>query len=244
MAKLCQITALLTGKKTATLKAITEVYHKLQKPALFSGLSKRYTPKDEEGDKFPDEKQKVQIKAKDALLEIRAATVNLLDLTATQDVANCSAMADVKVNGNVILKQMPVTNLLFLEKQLTDLHTNLATIPVLDPQENWTYSDEAGCYVSEKTITQKTKKTPRNHVKAEATKEHPAQVEMYFEDLSVGTWETLKFSGALAADERKELLSRVDKLREGVKLAREEANASEVRNVLVGDAIFDYVLGK
>jgi hypothetical protein len=34
-------------------------------------------------------------------------------------------------------------------------------------------------------------------VKAEATEKHPAQVEVYHEDVVVGQWKTVKFSGAL-----------------------------------------------
>ena len=40
------------------------------------------------------------------------------------------------------------------------------------------------------------KTVPRNHNKDEATKKHPAQVEMDTEDVRVGTWKTT-FSGAL-----------------------------------------------
>ncbi len=114
MPKLCQITALLTGKKNQTQKAITEVYHRLQKPVLFQGLTKRYISKDEDGETFPDEKQNVQFKVVDCLQEVRAALTTLWDLTATQDVTNCTARADVVVDGRKILEQVPVTHLLFL----------------------------------------------------------------------------------------------------------------------------------
>ena len=50
--------------------------------------------------------------------------------------------------------------------------------------------------------TLRTKKVPRNHVKAEATEKHPAQVEVYYEDVAVGYWTTVKFSGALPAQPR------------------------------------------
>ncbi len=244
MPKLCQITALLTGKKNQTQKAITEVYHRLQKPVLFQGLTKRYISKDEEGETFPDEKQNVQFKVSDCLQEVRAALTTLWDLTATQDVTNCTARGDVVVDGQKILEQVPVTHLLFLEKQLTDLHTLLASVPSLDPQEVWSYDGNAGFHVSEKSYTNKTKKTPRNHVKAEATKEHPAQVEMYYEDVVVGKWETLKFSAALSADAKNAVLARLVKLQEAVKMAREEANSIEVKDVKVGEKIFDFVLDR
>jgi len=89
----------------------------------------------------------------------------------------------------------------------------------------------------------KTKKIPRNHVKAEATEKHPAQVEVYYEDVVVGNWRTIKFSSALPAKRVNELLSRVEKLQEAVKFAREEANNLEVVEQKVGAKIFDYLFG-
>ena len=72
-------------------------------------------------------------------------------------------------------------------------------------------------------------------MKAEATEKHPAQVEVYYEDVVVGHWRTVKFSGALPASRVKELLERVDKLQQAVKFAREEANDSEVTDQQIGD---------
>lgn len=242
MPKLCQITALLTGKKTAAIKELTGIYHRFQKPVLFQGLSKRYSPLDEEGETFPEEKQHIQQKAQECLADIRKALVNLLDLVATQDKTNCVAKANVAVDGEVILRDVPVTHLLFLEKQLVDLHTALGALPTLDPTEKWSLDANAACYISETTETTKTKKVPKTHVKYEATEHHPAQTEMYHEDVVVGRWRTLKFSAAIPAQEKNQLLVRVEKLRDGVKLAREEANAIEAVDTKYGDAIFDYIL--
>lgn len=41
----------------------------------------------------------------------------MFDVVATQDFANCQAKADVMVEGRVLIKDAPVTHLLFLEKQ-------------------------------------------------------------------------------------------------------------------------------
>ena len=98
--------------------------------------------------------------------------------------------------------------------------------------------------VSEPYQTSKTKKIMKNHVKAEATKEHPAQVETYTEDVVVGYWTTLKFSGAVPAKERNEMLDRVKKLQEAVKCAREEANGMEVESKKIGGAVLQYIFGK
>jgi hypothetical protein len=82
---------------------------------------------------------------------------------------------------------------------------------------------------------------PKTHVKYEATKEHPAQVEMYMEDVWVGTWTIVKSSGAIPAATRNAMLERVRKLLDAVKAAREEANGIEVKPQKVGAAILGYV---
>lgn len=86
------------------------------------------------------------------------------------------------------------------------------------------------------------KKIPRNHVLAEATKEHPAQVQVYMEDVPEGDWTTVKFSGALPATRVKTLLDRLTALQHAVKYAREEANGTEVTDRAAGDAVFGYLL--
>ena len=107
--------------------------------------------------------------------------------------------------------------------------------------EAWAFNDSANCWATEATRTLRTKKVPRNHVKAEATEKHPAQVEMYFEDVLVGYWTTVKFSGALPQARISELKQRVVKLSEAVKLARESANSTVVTDHKIGDRVFSYL---
>jgi hypothetical protein len=167
----------------------------------------------------------------------------LFDVTATKDWANCVARADVVVDGRPLLSDVPVSYLLFLEKQLVDLHTFVKKLPLLDAAESWNFEESADYWRTEQVRTIRTKKVPRNHVKAEATEKHPAQVEVYYEDVPVGYWTTVKFSGALPARRVNELVDRVEKLQQAVKFAREEANALEVTDQRVGDAVFGYLFG-
>jgi hypothetical protein len=170
MVKLNQIIAVTAGKKSRTQKAITEVYHQLQKPALLDGIARTYRPRDEEGEKFPAERKQVQLKVLDAIKSVKEELTGLFDVVATQDWANCVAKACVKVDGKAIVENVPVTYLLFLEKQLVDLHTFVEKLPTLDPAETWKYSVEADFYASEPSETTKTKKVLKNHIKYEATK--------------------------------------------------------------------------
>jgi hypothetical protein len=243
MTKLNQIIAIEKGTKSRTLAELTEAHHSLQKPALLAGIARTYKPKDDEGEQLPPESTKVQLKAEELVSQTVESLTKLFDITATKDWANCLARANVTVEGQVLLKDVPVSHLLFLEKQLVDFHTFVKKLPVLDPSETWVRDASADCYATEPVTTLKTKKIPRNHVKAEATEKHPAQVEVYYEDVAVGYWKTIKFSGALPAARVNDLLERVERLQEAVKFAREEANASEAKAVEVGAKVFKHLLG-
>jgi hypothetical protein len=241
MARLNQIIAVEKGVKSRSYAELTDAHQSLQKAALLAGIARTYRPKDEDGEQYPPESTHVQVRAEDALQQTAATLTRLFDVTATKDWANCTAKADVKVDDTVLLSDVPATYLLFLEKQLTDLRTYVSKLPVLDASESWTFDQASNCWTTEPVLTTKTKKIPRNHVKAEATDKHPAQVEVYYEDVVVGHWRTVKFSGALPAQRVKELLDRVDKLQQAIKFAREEANNSEVVDQRVGDAVFGYL---
>lgn len=241
VAKLNQIIAVANGKKSRVQSGLTEIYHKLQKPALLEGIARVYRPKDEEGEQLPSESKKVQLRADQALDDAAVLLTDLFNVVAEQDYANCEAKADVKVGERKILEQVPVTHLLFLEKQLIDIATLVSKLPTLDPAEEWHYSDEADCFATLPTEKTRTKKVPRNHVKYEATKEHPAQVEVYTEDIVEGYWSTTKFSGAIPEADKNELAKRVRLLQDAVKMAREEANCHETTKVDEGKKIFAYL---
>lgn len=241
MAKLNQIIAIEKGTKSRSLQELTEAHHQLQKPALLAGISRVYRPKDEEGEQFPPEATRVQLRAEDIIRQTTETLTKLFDVTATKDWTNCVARADIVVDGQTLVEQVPATYLLFLEKQLVDLATFVRKLPVLDAGESWSFDASADCWATEPVQTAKTKKIPRNHVKAEATEKHPAQVEVYYEDVVVGFWRTVRFSGALPAQRLNELLDRVERLQEAVKFAREEANAAEADERKVGERLLSYI---
>jgi hypothetical protein len=243
MPRLNQIVAIEKGVKSQSLRELTDAHQLLQKPALLAGISRTYRPRDEEGEQLPPEATKVQVKTDEVIRRTADILTRLFDVTATKDWANGLAKADVVVDGQTLLAQVPITYLLFLEKQLVDLHTFIKKLPVLDASETWTMDTSSDTWATEPVQTSRTKKIPRNHVKAEATEHHPAQVEVYYEDVVVGYWRTVKFSGALPARRVNELAERVERLQEAVKFAREEANNLEVDDQNVGDKVFQYLFG-
>ena len=243
MSKLNQVIAVEKGIKQKNNDVGSELYKALQKPGLFNGLTKKYKPLDEDGEKFAPETVKVQMSVKQVLKESSRVLIDLLDVTATKDLANCEAKATVVVDGVTLLEQVPATYLLFLEKQLTDLHTLINTLPVLDNSEEWTFDSNAELFKTDPIQTIKTKKVEKALVLYDATDKHPAQVKSVVDDQTIGHWETIKVSGAMPLPEKNSLIEKVEKLQRAVKMAREEANTTEAHAVKVGDKLLGWLLG-
>ncbi|MEU2035723.1 DUF7873 family protein [Nocardia amamiensis] len=241
--KLNQLIAVEKGVKSQANADLATAYQRVGKTELLAGIARTYRPLDDEGEALPPESKRVQVRVSEVIADVTATLTRLLNVTATKDVANCSAKADLVVDGNTIATDLPVTYLLFLEKQLGELKSFIAKLPTLDPAEAWSFDDVADCFATEPSQTVRTKKVPRNHVLASATDKHPAQVQVYHEDVVVGRWTTTKFSGALPAKEVGEMRARLGKLTDAVKYAREAANSTAVTDVEPGEAILGYLFG-
>lgn len=239
--KLNQILAVEKGAKSTTENEITRVYHLVQKGEVFTGLSRHYTPKDDAGEELPAEAVNVVVTVPDLVNTFAGSLAGLFDITATKVWANTGASANVTIDGEVLLEDVPVEYLLFMEKRLTDVLTFISKIPTLDPAFNWQWDETSGVYRTDEVWTNRSKKVLKNHVKSEATDKHAAQVEVYTEDETVGRWSTTKFSGAVPVTKVREWRDRVLKLQAAVKFAREEANSIEVTNRQVGEKVFKFL---
>lgn len=244
MPKLNQVNAILTTRKAETEKEVTEIYKLLQKEALFAGRERTYRPIDEEkGQKLPPESQRVQQRANDLLRKTVAKWTEVWNLVLTQDRGNQQAQADIVVDGHILLAAVPVTTLLYLDKQLNDLETFVSKLPTPDPAEEWSHDPNSGLLRSRATESIRTSKEPTVIVKYEATKDHPAQTELFTKDIPVGTWTQILYSGCFQTDKKDQLLARVRKLQEAVKVAREQANLLEVERQSL-KPLLEFVFGQ
>jgi hypothetical protein len=239
--KLNQWIALSKKAKAAGEDALTQAYHTVAKMQPMSGISRTYQPRDDEGETLPPESTRLQVRVADILAGAATAVERQIDVVATMDEGNQVAVADIKIDDQVLLSKVPVTTLLFLERKLDSVLDVIKRLPVLDASEQWVFDASQDAYATPPVQTVRTKKVPRNHVKAEATDKHPAQVELWYEDVTVGYWSTVKYSGAVTAKAKAEMLERAQKLAAAVKVAREEANSTEVPDRKIGTAIFDYI---
>jgi hypothetical protein len=223
-----QMIAVRKGVQAETNAAFIKVFNTVQKVQLLTGLSRVHRKVRDEDPDVPGESQRVQVRAADSLLEVRDLLARRWDVTAAIDWTNCEAKANVVVGDTVLIEQAPTSFLLFLEKQLTELHEFVSKLPVLDPAEEWHWDDNADAWASATTTTSRTKKEWRTHMLAPATDRHPAQVKEYTEDVTVGYWDLIKFSGAIDGARRKVLLGRLRELKDAVTVAREQANMTDV----------------
>jgi len=239
-----QVIAVEKGVKSRQYKFINDAYKLFQKPSFFNGFFKTFEKRNEDEEDFPDEKQLVQQQVEQLLQDIAEHNIEYWDIVAAKDHANCIAKADVVVNGETLLENVPATHLLFLEKQLSDMQAAIDSLPVLDPAYDWTLDPSSSLHKSEPTQTTKTKKVEEPLVLYPATPEHPAQTQVKTVDRVVGTWKTTRQSGAVTASRKKVLSKRVRELVKAVKYAREEANEAEAPEKRVGERLFNYLLAE
>jgi len=240
--KLHQIIAVEKTVKNRVGQWMGSARKAIGKSSLFDGFSKTYEKKDEDGEEFPDDRQLVQFSMAGLLQDIAENMTEYLDLVAAKDDANCRARADVVVDGETIMSDIPATHLLFLEKQLAELGAIADELPVLDPAFDWKHDAAAGVYKSNPHKTTKTKKLHVPIVLYDATEHHPAQTQLVQSDEIIGWWTNVKHSGALTMGQKKTLQLRIRELVKAVKFAREEANEAVTAQPNTGGKLFSYLL--
>lgn len=243
--KLNQIIALRPDVSSRAERVETDLYHRIQVADSLFGITKTYEPKNDGADVYAGESKIVETKADQVASTFGVAMERLLDLTLTLETANTEAKADVVVDGVVLVKDAPVTYLLFLEKHMIRARAFINKLPTLDPSKEWKWDADLGVHRwSEPVKANKVKKVPAAQVLYEATKEHPAQVKPYEDTILEGWWTTTGFSGALPASRKAQLIQRVDALSEAITFAREQANQGEVTDRKVGAAISGYLFAE
>ena len=251
-AYLHQVIAVERGVEADSKRSIAEIQRVLSVGGdgdPLTGLNRTHRPRGEDDPQLPAETRKVQFTVADLLASAQKALTRLYDLKLTREAGNAAARADVIVDGEVLLADVPLGYLLFLEGRIAELISGLADkLPVLDPAEDWhdSRTDASlprGVWASApRETTSKTRKV-QVQVLYDATPEHPAQVRPYETDLVTGYWTLIKFSGQLPARTVQEIRERAVKVLEAVRSARELANTLEVANREAGQVILGHIFG-
>lgn len=212
-------------------------------PPLFNGVTKTYTARNEDELGEPPQTSRVRYRVSDVLDQVRDLASQQLNVEATVDAANCVAKGTVYVGDEEVLKDVPVTTLLTLEKELTQLSAFLSSLPVLDESYEWKMDESASLYKTEAIVRNSTRKVQKPLVLAPATEKHPAQTQLITTDEVVGLWETVNASGAIRLQDRNRMVKRCNQLVDAIKVAREEANSTQHEPVDVATPLMEVIFG-
>lgn len=240
---LSQIVSIEKDVKEKAAQALGHAQGQFGNGTLLSGIARTYTPTVDGSGDLPPESTRVRVRVKDELAKVKVRLTDLFDTTATKDFTNCTAKASVIVDGNVLLKDVPTTYILFLEKQLGELAAFVKRIPVLDASEEWDYDVAQDCWATPPSETIRTKKDKKFQQVYAGTEHHPPQFNVWDEDIPQGRWKTIKYSGAMTVKEWNDINERIERLQRAVKFAREEANRTEAKQQTVGDPLLKYIFG-
>jgi len=239
MKKLHELLSIEPDLRKEAEKISGEVRETLADPKRVHGMIRTFHPIVEDEDPLPDERVEMLTTAQAEVDRFNTAVGKFIDSAVSKEVTNMVTSAELELAGTVI--SLPATALLNLENRLADIRKVYAAIPTLDPAEVWTYDETLEVYVADVRIAYKTRKVPKTHVSVEATKEHPAQVEIYHEDIRVGEREQIMHSGAITLARKRVLLGRIDDMLKEVKQARQRANDIEVKEIEIADLIFGVI---
>ena len=245
MRKLHELIAVEPDLKGTAEKILQEsIVTFTKKDAHFMGHKKTYEKMFEEGLSLPPEDKPVVETVPSKLKYTFGIVGKAVDALVSKEVTNTQAKANVVIEGQEFFQNIPAVVHINLENQFKKMRDMIDKVPTLDPSEDWKYDNGIKQYVANDKVTFRTEKVLKNHVKYDATKEHPAQVETYSQDIPVGKWLTKKFSGMLTPAEKSDMLERVDNVIRAFKEARERANDIPVQEMKIAGKLFDYILSE
>jgi hypothetical protein len=180
------------------------------------------------------------------LAKALAANADSFDVSLQIDEANTHARADLVVDGETLATNVPATVLLQLEKRLREVRILFKEIPTFDPVRLWTpdaAADKPQVLRAEPVVTLRKQRARKYKIMVEATKEHPAQVDVVEVDEPIGEIRAYDWTGMISPGRKAALLERIDVLIEAVKTARARANSVEIDPKLkIGAKIFEHIL--
>ena len=255
MSKLHELLAVqgnLGGQATKLRTDLTTLFEK--KKHHFTETTKVFISSEEGSASNPvvEEKQNIQTTVLKEVEWIIPHLSKALDVAYQVDLANTKAVADViPEDGKEIplLRDIPATTLLQLEKRVAEWKTMIAAIPTLDPAKGFevdpTHREAKqgkGIYKSRAVIKPRTKKSKEVIRLAPPTDKHPEQAQLIDVDKLIGHTEDTEWSSMITPALKADLLDRVEILYRAVAKARAKANEFNLETKdKIGSTLLEYI---
>lgn len=240
---------LLAAEKTPTgawNTMLEETLRKFKNPeSYFFGHSKSLSmieasPANEAEEAKAREEKPVASSVHDTLEYALGLFAKAEDLQYRKNATNRIATASVMWKGSVLLKDLPVDELLGLEARIQKIRGLIEAAPTLDASKHWVKAEALGAHVWELREAERTTKTEKVVVPiimAPATDKHPAQVQAVQKDNIIGTYSTMKRSGACTTVQKADAMTLIDELLVEIKQARMRANETEAVSGSIADTL-------
>lgn len=245
MTTLGQIVGITKGTRTSAQRDFDAIYKTFQKPQLFNGFTKTHTPF--EGTmQQPAQDQLVQENATTLLQRMEQVLTRAFDVEATKDYTDTKAKANVILSdGTVLLTGVPVSHLLWLEKQFSNFVTVFRALPIQSAAETWDAAAnlDLGVLRTPAQDTPTTKKDVDFRVvwAPQEGQSQPPEIREVTRDVQSGIWTTVKFTSAISPQDKELLVSRATDLLNATKQAIVQANHQEAQDVSEGSRIFSFL---
>lgn len=217
-----------------------------KKRHLFEEKRTTYRPNAENEETTVEHQSDLQSTVRKEISWLSKFMVKALDASYQISKTNCIAKGDIYVDGELLLKDVPATTLLDLEKRLAEVQSFISAIPTLDPAKGFVEDPQRGegIYRAREVVKNRTKKDVKVVVRYEATKEHPAQADLVPVENVVGKIYEQEWSGLISPAQKADMLDRVETLSRSVKQARARANEAPVdTSDRIGEVIFKHIFG-
>ncbi len=244
MGKLHELLAVEGDLKAQAQRNVSEVKDLFQDgTGKFLGQTQTHQPASENDEQLPPKIMVVATTVDERLKTLGRSFSRWIDASVQKELTNQETKATLQIDDLVF--ELPATALLNLENKLLELRAVYKAIPTNDVTGSWRFDEGVGLFVSDPPETRRnTKKVMASHIAYAATKEHPAQVQTYNEDVLAGHTTITKQSGMITPTDKTQKIERLEGLLRSVKKARQRANDIEVKPIEIGQQIFTFINGE
>ncbi|MDX2305123.1 MAG: hypothetical protein NW226_20095 [Microscillaceae bacterium] len=243
--KLHAILAVEATNKAQSEKLLEEQSSNFSKnDSRFDGLTRVLIPLEGEGERMTTDNKIINYTVIENVAYVTEIVCKYLNTTLSKEETNSSgtAKAELIIEGQNF-GEVSATSLLSLENYLAKVRRFYETIPTLDPTKDW--KDDAGkARGYKKTDPEhkyKTEKRTKHIVVHPPTEHFAAEIRESTIDVQVGKYETIYTSTKISTRDKAELLTRIDRVIEAVKVARAKANEAEAVQTDLATKLFNYI---
>ncbi len=251
MGKQHQLLAVEQDTKNQYTKTLIEAAKLFKNSTKFVQLAKTYTAFNEGDRDIPGaEVKEMTTTVKEKLKYLKPFMVKYVDTLTSKETTNQVAKSKIIVkdeDGNELFKldkEIPVSALLQLEKIFTEIRGVYNSIPTFDTEKMWvkgTNNKGEEAWVVKDTLHTVRSKKEAAFDTINVGEKFPKKVVEKIKNVPIGEYLTTEATGTLSPKEKADIMGRLDKVIVGLKIARAQANETEVTEQKIAMKLLNFI---